>query len=194
MKRGVIRGTRYATRRCPQCGQMVKANYYGRHQRSLCALAGREPATEPPFNPTGLLNQHEAADLCGVSAPTFRQYSARAGVRGLVISKTIYYTAAEVQAVQEARAAYIRGTMDRVRVRTAPAPATSCTICGRPLAQHPRCRACSILMGPGHDQGDGDLCIGCRPGHLVQATPWSHPACHTAGPLPRFGRSGLGAS
>ena len=48
-------------------------------------------------------------------------------------------------------------------------PAETCTICGRPLENHPRCAQCGILMGPGHEeQGAGSRCVGCR-GPLVLA-------------------------
>jgi len=45
--------------------------------------------------------------------------------------------------------------------------AATCGICRRPLAGHPRCASCGILMGPGHEeQGSGSLCLGCRPSRM----------------------------
>lgn len=40
---------------------------------------------------------------------------------------------------------------------------THCSICGVPLATHPRCRACTILVGPGHTYTRLwlGMCAGC---------------------------------
>lgn len=39
-----------------------------------------------------------------------------------------------------------------------------CVVCGLPLLVHLRCRACSVLLGPGHEDSRGDergLCGAC---------------------------------
>ena len=38
-----------------------------------------------------------------------------------------------------------------------------CLICGQPVATHPKCRDCSIMIGPGHEEpvSYGGLCGAC---------------------------------
>ncbi len=54
--------------------------------------------------------------------------------------------------------------MEIERDRTQPAPLPEvCFTCGEPLRNHPRCRLCTILVGPGHVETtlvDG-LCVSC---------------------------------
>ena len=42
-------------------------------------------------------------------------------------------------------------------------PGEQCQICGLPLASHPRCPACTILVGPGHleERLHAGLCSSC---------------------------------
>lgn len=191
MGRGAPQGLKYATRNCPDCGKLVKTNYFARHQRSKCVLGGHEPAAAS-LDHTGLVNQDEAATIADMAPSTFRWYAGQARVLGQREGSIIWYTLAEVQTVTVCRQNAIRRRMAEPR-RPAPRPASTCAICGRPLQQHPRCRACGILMGPGHEeQGAGDVCVGCQPGYQVQGFAWEHPACHRVGALPRFGRPSAG--
>ena len=193
MKRGIPKGTRYQNRQCPHCGRQVKVNYFTRHLRSGCALGGQAPLSDQPAcDSPGLLNQKEAAEICGMSPSTFRWHSHRAKVRGRKDGSTLWYTEAECQVVTEAQRDCIRRCKDKPKAN--PHQATTCEICGQPLKTHPRCQKCTILMGVGHEvQGAGPLCIGCRPQpkrSIVDLAWGPRPGVHAAGRLPRFGRPG----
>ena len=192
MKRGTPQGLKYASRRCPDCGRWVKDNYFARHQRSKCVLGGHDLAPAS-IDHTGLVNQDEAATIADMAPSTFRWYAGQAEISGQREGSTIWYTAAEVRAVTGYRQSAIRRRIPHA----APRPATACAICGQSLQHHPRCRACGILLGPGHDQGEGPLCVGCRPQPPQTIADYAHSpsqGVHCAGPLPRFGRPGAGGS
>lgn len=53
-------------------------------------------------------------------------------------------------------------------IGASPTPAKTCAICGRPLKGHPRCKACGILVGAGHEY-HGPTCAACRQPGLTRA-------------------------
>lgn len=121
-----------------------------------------------------LLTTAQVCELLGVGESTFVALRREAGIAlGPHQGYARVYPASVLPALERAR------DCRRARANHHGESYGPCQICGRELSTHLRCRSCTILVGPGHDEQLRDgYCSACHPDATVERGHYAYPREH----------------